>query len=108
MSVLRDSGSQASFITKAKAKAFSLPIVKVQSPIAGVGSAKTQKTIVLMVIKINDEVETNLHVIARITNEILTQPIDVQQLRHVNILQLADPKFNVPGRINALLGVDVF
>ena len=40
---LSDSGSQVSFITEAKAKALMRPIEKVQTPIAALGAAKTQK-----------------------------------------------------------------
>ena len=57
--------------------------------------------------KLNDVVETNLHVIPKITNEIPTKPINVSQLRHVNHLQLADPTFNVPCKTDILLGADV-
>ena len=57
--------------------------------------------------KLNAVVETNLHVTLKITNEISTEPIDVSQLRHVNHLQLADPTFNVPGKLDILLGADV-
>ena len=107
MRALLDSGSQASFITEAKAKAFMLPIEKTQIPIAALGASKTQKTLGLIAMKLNDVFETNLHVIPKITNEIPTKPIDVSQLRHVNHLQLADPTFIVPGRIDFLLGADV-
>ena len=107
MRALLDSGSQASFITEAKAKAFMLPIEKTQRPIAALGAAKTQKTLGLIAMKLNDVVETNIHVIPKITNEIPTKPIDVSQLRHFNYLQLAYPTFNVPGKIDILLGADV-
>ena len=84
-----------------------LPIEKIQAPIAALGAAKTQKTLGLIAMKLNAVVETNLHVTLKITNEISTEPIDVSQLRHVNHLQLADPTFNVPGKLDILLGADV-
>ena len=107
MRALFDSGSQASFITEAKAKALILPIEKVQTPIAALGAARTQKTLGLNAMKLNNVVVSNLHVIPNIRNEIPTKPIEVSQLRHVNYLQLADPTFNVPGKIDILLGTDV-
>ena len=106
MRPLLESGSQASFITEAKAKA-KAPMLPTQKPIAALGAAKTQKTLGLIAMKLNDVVETNLHVLPKITNEIPTKLIDVSQLRHVNHLQLADPTFNVPGKIDILLGADV-
>ena len=48
MRALLDPGSQASFITEAKAKALMLPIEKIQTPIANLGAAKTQKTLGLV------------------------------------------------------------
>ena len=66
MRALLDSGSQASFITEAKAKALMLPIEKTQIPIAALGAAKTQKTLGLIAMKLNDVVETNLHVIQKL------------------------------------------
>ena len=107
MRALLDSGSQASFITEAKAKTLMLPIEKIQIPIAALGAANTLKTLGLIAMKLNDVVETNLHVIPKITYEIPTNPIDVSQLRHVNHLQLADPTFSVPGEIGLLLGADM-
>ena len=56
--------------------------------------------------KLNNVVETNLHVIPKTKNEIPTKPIDVSQLRHVIHLQLADPTFNVRGKIDLLLGAE--
>ena len=56
--------------------------------------------------KLNNVVETNLHVIPKTKNEIPTKPTDVSQLRHVIHLQLADPTFNVRGKIDLLLGAE--
>ena len=57
--------------------------------------------------KVNKAVETNLHVIPKITNDKPTQPIDAIHLRHVTNLHLADPSFNMRGRIDNFLGADV-
>ena len=84
-----------------------LPIEKVQTPIAAVGKAETQKAQGLIAMKLNDVVGINLHVNPRITNEVATKPIHVSQLRHVNHLQLADATFKVPGKIHILHGADV-
>ena len=103
MRALLISGSQAIFIAEAKAKALMLPIEKIQTPIA----AETLNSLGLLAMKLNDVVETNLHVIPKITNKIPTKPIDVSQLRHVNHLQLAHSSFNVPEKIDVFLGADV-
>ena len=107
MRALLDSGSQASFITEAKAKTLILPIEKTQTPIAALGAAKTRKTLGFIAMKLNYVIGAILHVIPKITNEIPTKPIDISLLRDVNHLQLADPTFKVPGKIDILLGADV-
>ena len=107
MRALLDSNSDASFIADAKAKSLVLPNIKVQAPIAAVGSTKTQRTSGIIVIRINDAVENNLHVMPKITYVTPTQPIVATQVRQVNILHFADPRFNVPRRIDFLLGAYV-
>ena len=72
-------GSQASFISEDKAKALMLPIVKVQTLIAVLGSAKTQKTLGEFVTKNNDAVERKLPVTSKKMNQIQAQSIDVTQ-----------------------------
>ena len=83
-----------------------LPIERVQTLIAALRAAKKQKTLGLIAMKLTDKDETNFHVIPNFTVEIPTKPIDVWQLHHVNHLQLADPSFNGPGKLDVLLGVD--
>ena len=84
-----------------------LPIEKVQIPIAALGAAKTQKTLGVIAMKLNHVVKTNFHEIPKITNEILTKPTDVSQLRYVNPLQFPNPTFNVPGERDLLVGADM-
>ena len=65
MRALLYSGWQASSITKSKAKALMLPIEKIQTPIAALRAAKTQKPLSLLAMKLNDVVQTNLLVIQK-------------------------------------------
>ena len=104
---LLDSGSQASFITESMTKALMLRIQRSKTTISTLGSTKSQKALGFMSAKLNDVLDINLHVIPKITNAIPSQEIDVSQLRHIHNLQLADPQFNVPGKIDILLGADV-
>ena len=57
--------TQAIFIGEAKAKALKLPIMKVQTLIANLGSAKTQSTQGVVVMKINGTAPPELHVISK-------------------------------------------
>ena len=49
-----------------------------------------------------------MHVFPKVTRETPTQQSNVRQLRQVRSRHLADPRLNVPARINILLAADVF
>ena len=104
---LLDSGSQASFITEHMATALMLKLKRSQVAITTLGASTTEKTRGIITTKLNDTVGVNLHVIPRITNQVPTSKIDISQLRHIQNLKLADPTFNIPGKIDVLLGADV-
>ena len=57
--------------------------------------------------KLNDTIEVNLHLIPKISKTTPDKEIDVSTMRHVNYLNLADPTFNVPNKIDLLLEADV-
>ena len=99
--------SQARYKRDAKAEALKLPIIKVQTPIANLGSAKTQGTQGMFVMKINETVAPELQVIPKITNLIPAQTIVITKLRCFIKLHHADPKLNVPNRLNIVLDEDV-
>ena len=104
---LLDSGSQASLVTEDVAKALMLPTQRSQINISTMGSFHFQKTRGLSPVKLNDTLEINLHLITKISNTIPDKEIDVSTMRHVNNLNLADPTFNVPNKVDLLLGADV-
>ena len=107
MRALLDSGSQASFITANMAKALMLSTRNNQATITTLGSAQTQKTCGILSTTINDTVDVNLHLISKITNVIPSREIDISQMRHINHLNLADSSFNIPSKVDVLLGADV-
>ena len=107
MRALLDSGSQASFITANMAKALMLSTRSIQATIITFGSTQTQTTCGILSTTINDAVDVNLHLISKITNVIPSQEIDISQMRHINHLNLADTSFNIPSKVDVLLGADV-
>ena len=78
-----------------------LPILKVETPVDSLGSAKRQRTLGMVA------VETNLPVDPKIMSEKPTQFINVTHFRHVHNMRLADPKSNVTGKIDFILGAGV-
>ena len=57
--------------------------------------------------RLNQTVDTSLHFILKIRNTLPVKHIDISLLKYVNTLPLADPTFNVPGKIDIVLGADV-
>ena len=57
--------------------------------------------------RLNQTIDTSLHIIPKITNTSPVKQIDISQLKFVKTLPLADPTFNIPGKIDLLLGADV-
>ena len=82
-----------------------LDMRKGQATISTLGTGQQQKTKGLLSTALNDSLKVNLHVIPRITGSMPSSPTDKSQLRHN--LPLADPHFNLPGKIDILLGSDV-
>ncbi len=93
---LLDSGSQASFITEGMAEVMMLDMRKGPVTISTLGTGQQQKTKGLLSTALDDSVRANL---PRITGSMPSSPIDKSEMRHVDNLLLADPKFNLPARL---------
>ena len=106
MRALLDSGSQASFITANMAKALMLSTRSNQATIMTLGSTQTQKTCGILSNTINDAVDVNLHLISKIANVLPSREIDISQMRHIIHLNLADPRYNFPSKVDVFLGAD--
>ena len=78
-----------------------------QATIMTLGSTQTQKICGILSTTINDAVDVNFYLISKITIVIPSREIDISQMRHINHLNLADPSFNIPSKVDVLLGADV-
>ena len=103
---LLDSGSQASFVTEDVAKALMVPTQLSQMNVCTMGSSHFQKTRSILPVKLNYTIEGNLHLIPKISKTISIEEIDVSTTCHVNNINLSDPTFNVPNKVDLLLGAD--
>ena len=104
---LLDSCSQASFVTEDFATVLMLPTQRSQINVSTMGSSHFQNTRGLLPLKFDGTIEVYLHLIPKISNTISDKEIDVSTMRHVNNLNLADPTFNIPNKVDLLLGADV-
>ncbi|XP_049305911.1 uncharacterized protein LOC125776614 [Bactrocera dorsalis] len=107
---LLDSGSQVHLITKELKNKLKLPSKRESMTIEGVGQNKTNtnERVNLHLKSLKDPFETNLDtmVVEKIVSNVPTEHIKVKKIPE-NI-KLADPSFGVPGKIDLLLGADIF
>jgi len=110
--VLLDDGSQGSFITELCAKSLGLKPKTTDVIIKGISSAplysaKGQVTIQLSSLVNNSTVIVEALIVPKVTGVLPSSPCNPQAWSHITGLQLADPTFNKPGKIEMLLGSDV-
>ncbi|XP_072395145.1 uncharacterized protein [Diabrotica undecimpunctata] len=107
-----DSGSQPNLISEEVVKRLNLPRKSVDLTLAGVGSKVAQ-----VKYRCNGTVESigvgfrktvSFLIVPQITEVIPSQNIPTTRLNIPKHLRLADPGFHKPGKIDLLLGVDIF
>ena len=111
---LLDTGSTVSLITERVAQSLRLHRTPNNITVAGIaGSAggSSQSSVHLHLSSMfspDDKIPVTALTIQKITSELLLHPvIHHQHWKHIRGLQLVDPQFNQPGRIDILLGIDV-
>lgn len=113
---LIDQGSQASFITERAVQLMKLKKLPTKGTITGVGSTKTFiSSKVQCEILSRYEAEFKLKIDAyvlttKVTSELPSKAINKVSVAwtHLENLELADPSYYQPGRIDMLLGVEVY
>ncbi|XP_022817401.1 uncharacterized protein LOC111350200 isoform X1 [Spodoptera litura] len=116
MTVLRalvDQGSQATFISERAAQLLKLKRTPAQATVKGVGSTTTavKHAAQIELRSRHDDsfkLQVKVYIMAtRITTQLPSQTIPINNCSHLEGLKLADPSFNKPGRVDLLLGVEV-
>ena len=111
-----DSASSASFISERLAQSLCLPRSSRNARISGIGGMSHKSPVqsittfdVSAVRSSSRKIGVTAVVVPRVTCDLPPLPIPFNlKWNHLTNLQLADPTFNQPGRIDLLLGVDVF
>ena len=113
---LLDSGSSTSFVSDRLAQNLRLPKtsqdIKI-SGIAGISHHSPLHSVVNFDISPlhtkSDKINVSAVIIPRVTSDLPQQPVHHKSTwSHLHKLNLADPDFGRPGRIDILLGVDVY
>lgn len=109
---LLDSGSDSNFITKNVAQALRIKQKNFYVQTSGLGAKSTiinRKLTATMSSRITqDSYEADFLITPHITGNIPARPISVNSSLIPSSLQLADPSFNTPGKIDLLIGNDLF
>ncbi|XP_048482282.1 uncharacterized protein LOC119693509 [Plutella xylostella] len=111
---LIDQGSQATLISERATQLLKPKRTQVQGTVKGVGSTTTQINHAVQ-IELRSRTENNFNINVRayvmatsVTSQLPNKPIPCETWKHLEGITLADPSFNKPGRIDMLLGVEVY
>ena len=113
---LLDNASSASFISERLVQSLSLPRASQQIRVSGIGGLSHKAPIqsitnfrIMPVRPAGESIDVTAVVVLKVTCDLPLCPIPFDlQWKHISDLPLADPGFGQPGRIDILLGVDVF
>lgn len=111
---LLDQGSQASFVTESAVQLLGLKKYASKSAVSGLGSDKimTSKHVVFLKIQsLHDPsfvVSVKAHVLNKLTAFLPEEKVEIQLLPQLPDIKLADPKYNIPNKIDILLGAEVY
>ena len=113
---LLDSGSSASFVSERLVQSLHLGRTKQKVSVSGIGGVSPDVAVKSVasfkIAPTTDEGRTvtiTALIVPRVVRDLPTAPIPFNaKWSHLSNLHLADPDFNIPGRVDVLLGVDVF
>ena len=111
---LIDQGSQATFMTTEAAQKLKLPTRRAATTISGIGTSKAGSVKRVVTIQLRSTSQSNFSVIVNallfksLTKFLPSETVKRTNWSHINGLSLADPTFHNPGKIDVLLGADVY
>lgn len=111
--MLLDSGSQSNFITEDLCQRLKLNRKNVNIPVSGITDAKSppikhQVNATLKSRHNGYQVNLNFLVLTKITGDLPSMSVDTRNWGIPNNITLADTSFNVKGRIDLLVGAELF
>ncbi|XP_072400515.1 uncharacterized protein [Diabrotica undecimpunctata] len=108
--ILLDQGSQTSFCTEQFAEQLNLKPIDAKLQIRGIAekASVSNKMLKLRLTTLNNKNKFNIkcHILPKITGDLPQLRINKDKLRLPENCSLADIEFNIPGRVDILLGAD--
>nr|XP_013190094.1 unnamed protein product [Amyelois transitella] len=111
---LIDQGSQASFITESAVQFLRLKKIPVKGIISCLGNSKTVNATHMVITNIQSRIDPHFviqihaYVLNNITSYLPETKVESLDWLDIKGINLADPQFNTPNRIDMLLGADIF
>lgn len=111
---LLDQGSEVSFISEAAAQSLKLSRRSAAIPIIGIGAQRNNVSNGLVTLNITSRINAEISlkidalVLPKLTTYLPPAQINYYQWSHLNGLQLADPHFSTPGKIDLIFGGSVY
>ncbi|XP_029178087.1 uncharacterized protein LOC114945904 [Nylanderia fulva] len=111
---LLDSGSEVSFVTESVVQSLRLKRRSVDVVVAGLQGTRTGSVSSSVRVALRSrlspasEIAVDAFVLRTLTNLIPSRHVSGCSWPHIQGLQLADPRFDVPSRIDVILGADVY
>lgn len=109
-----DQGSQGTFITEEAAQLLKLKRIKINAEVDGFAETKSTKSTSMIKIEVesmtNANFKTNIEtlVVKKITKPLPQEPVNIDSWEHLKNIELADPKFNIPAKVDISIGSDSF
>ena len=110
-----DSASSASFISERLAQTLCLPRSHKRSSISGIADLTCKSNLQIVtqctispLMTSHEKFTINAFIMPRVTCDLPVSPVSTNGWKSLSDLPLADPDFGKPGRIDILLGVDIF
>ncbi|XP_046969714.1 uncharacterized protein LOC124537047 [Vanessa cardui] len=112
---LLDQGSQASFISEAAVQLLGVDKINARSCISGVGGGQggltTKYAVKVNIQSLHDtsfQLQVQAHVLKRVTSVLPERKFVLPLWADLGQIDLADPQYNLPNKIDILLGAEVY
>jgi len=109
---LLDPGAQSNFITEHAAQLLGLPRINLNATILGMGQetsvARSSLNCIIKSCNSDSSAEVHCLIMKKLTNDLPMTKINLGSWKVSKNIELADPNFNVPSKIDMLLGAEWF
>ncbi|XP_023316217.1 uncharacterized protein LOC111694003 [Trichogramma pretiosum] len=111
---LIDPAAERSFITRRAASQLNLPTRRTSMSIIGLGAAVSSKAGTELCLQVRSPkkpefaLRTSALILSELTDFLPSNRVKFESWPHIQGLELADPRFGVPARVDFVLGGDVF